>query len=213
MKSVNLLWTSDAIWLQATSIYCFLYFCPLLSKRIPWLISVVLCQNIKHTASQESCTSSRHCVLSLWYWSILTTSFEVISPILGQSQWSNPEGQGWYYQIDGLVQDCNISFALAMEILQSSTKALKLTYKNWYHNHSKQPITKQFGYFMGCATQQRYWNWFQLEINPTLWNVFLYGIYYTAETLGWISIRHQSNTLACFLWDILPSRDSQIDDN
>ena len=33
-------------------------------------------------------------------------------------------GKGWWDDIDGLVQDCSISSALAMEILQSCTKPL-----------------------------------------------------------------------------------------
>ena len=60
---------------------------------------------------------------------------------LPQCQWCNPQEiickqiqlihhQQWLNQIDGLVQDCSISSALAMEILQSCTKPSKSAWKH-----------------------------------------------------------------------------------
>ena len=45
------------------------------------------------------------------------------SPVcLPQRQWRHTDEHRYIYHIDGLMQDCSISSALAMEILQSCTK-------------------------------------------------------------------------------------------
>ena len=59
----------------------------------------------------------------------------------------------WFHQIDGLVQDCSISIALAMEILQSCTKPSKyfviqwMSWSKWGNNHIVLGI---FLYAMNC---------------------------------------------------------------
>ena len=91
-------------------------------------------------------------------------TFKIIATS-ARGQWFNPHSILKLY-MDGLVQDCSNSSALAMELLQSCTKPLILCWPIYYANSSSDNIITKFFYPM------QYFN-----LIPKLWNKLHHSSY------------------------------------